>query len=83
MMRGYPTWNVPLHVTLNAFPPQVHKSRGKEEAFALPKQIAQVETTQFSPFALTGSEDGGVNVWNTELRLFQVASLNFKEILSK
>ena len=42
-----------------------------------------METTQFSPFALTGSEDGGVNVWNTELRLFQVASLNFKEILSK
>ena len=83
MLRGYPTWNVPRHVTLSSFPPQLHiSSAKKEDEIELPNPILCVESTQFSPLVLTCSEDGEINVWNTELRLFRAARLNFFDITS-
>ena len=73
MLLGEPCSNVPLKVTLKHFPPSNHTSTtGRYE------DIKYLLTHKQSSYMLTGSEEGSVNIWNTNLRLFQVGITNFK-----
>jgi len=74
MLRGEPSINVPLSVTLRYMPPVVHTNPENEV-----QNINYFEQHPDSHFVLTGSEDGSVNIWNTRFRIFKALSTNFKK----
>eukprot|EP01017_Pseudomicrothorax_dubius_P006493 TRINITY_DN11858_c0_g1_i1.p1 TRINITY_DN11858_c0_g1~~TRINITY_DN11858_c0_g1_i1.p1 ORF type:complete len:268 (-),score=82.21 TRINITY_DN11858_c0_g1_i1:34-837(-) len=74
MLRGLPSPNVPLHVTINSFPAQSHLNARNEPAAIL--HLARDETSNFFS---TISSDGTVNVWNADLALYRVRRVKLTE----
>jgi hypothetical protein len=78
MIKGYPTWNVPLSDTLNSMPPSIHNLNDEECS-----EIAGVKTLVKSGAIMTTSLDGSVNIWDTKVKLHRVAQHNFKAQMFK
>lgn len=81
MLKGFPTWNVPLAKTLNNIPPSVHENGLTDKKLVKHHRIDKVMTLDKSDFVLTCGKDGSVNVWNTNLKLACVGAHNFKSKL--
>lgn len=79
-VKGFPSINVPLHQTINYFPPCRHTSDAdQEENHFVAMPITDVEAPKCSEFLMSASsEDGSVCIWNSRLQLFMVGRLNFK-----
>ena len=69
MVKGFPSWNVPLSRTLNKLPPGVHESEVKITEKKKPETISGVKTVDESSFLLSVASDGSVNVWNSAVTL--------------
>jgi len=77
MVRGFDTWNVPLHRSLNSMPPRTHWSGLRNEAQA--SSVSQHLALPSTDFVLTSNaEDASVNIWATRAGLTRVFGLNFK-----
>ena len=77
MVRGFDSWNVPLHRSLNSMPPKSQWSglRGTTPAPTITGHLALPSTD----FVLTSSaQDASVNIWSTRAGLTRVCGLNFK-----
>jgi hypothetical protein len=68
MLKGFPSWNVPLAHTLNKLPPQVHQN-GLPGQSRAPAKVEAVHAIDLSSFVLTAAKDGSINIWNTKSRL--------------
>ena len=68
MLKGFPTWNVPLAQTLNNLPPEVHQN-ALSQKLTKPTRVDKVMTLDNSDFVMTASNDGSINIWNTKLKL--------------
>lgn len=69
MIEGLPNPNVPLSITINALPYQEHEGG----------TICEIQTTESSPFISTASDNACINIWNTELGLVKLVSINFRK----
>jgi hypothetical protein len=69
MLKGFPTWNVPLSATLNNLPSQVHENANPDiSKLNASEKISVVK--QAENFVLSAcNTDGSVNVWNAKLNL--------------
>jgi len=77
MVRGFESWNVPLHQSLNCMPPRTHWSGLK--SVVPPTPITGHMALPSSDFVLTWSSEGAsVNIWSTRAGLTRVFALNFK-----
>ena len=84
MVKGFPTWNVPLSRTLNSFPPSLHEnqlSNSKKLLIRPADKINFIKQLDGSDFVLAGSRGGSVSVWNSRLRLHCVGGINYKSKL--
>lgn len=71
MLKGFPSWNVPLAHTLNNLPASVHEnSQGRP---AIIESVLGVGS-----MALTAASDGSVNIWNTKSVLQRLGRYDFK-----
>lgn len=71
MLKGFPSWNVPLAHTLNYLPAQVH-----EDGQGKPAPVDSVLAV--GSMALTASKDGSINLWNTRSVLQRLGRNDFK-----
>lgn len=84
LLKGMPTWNVPLYRTLNKLPPSLHKNYLPEKAYENGdvEPIADVDaikTCSESSYVMSCSnKDGSVNVWSTQLGLYLAGGYNFR-----
>lgn len=77
MIRGYDSWNVPLHKSLNCMPP-LAQSTGLAGP-AISQEISSIHSLTSSDFVLTASSsDAAVNIWVTKAGLKRIHTLNFK-----
>lgn len=75
MLRGFDTWNVPLHRSLNSMPPLAQSSGVPHPS----GEITSIQTLPVSDFVMTGCHsDGSINVWATRAGLTRLHTLNFK-----
>lgn len=85
LVKGLPTWNVPLARTLNKMPPSLQKSFVKHKfAKNLPQNraIDCLKTTPTSSLIMTGStSEGSINIYSTELNAALLGGFNFKQQL--
>jgi hypothetical protein len=76
MLRGYDSWNVPLHRSLNSMPPQ---SQSSALETGPSQEITSIQPLPATDFVLTASShDAAVNIWVTKAGLTRVHALNFK-----
>jgi hypothetical protein len=80
MVKGYPSINVPLHKTINLFPPWKHTSDvDQEKNCFVEKEITDLWVPKYSEFLISAnSEDGSAWIWNSQLHLFLAGRINFK-----
>lgn len=80
MVKGYPSINVPLHKTVNLFPPWRHTSDvDQEDNQFVMKEITDLWVPKYSEFLMSAnSEDGSAWIWNSQLQLFLAGRINFK-----
>lgn len=78
MLKGFPSWNVPLAMTLNNLPPSIHQNSLSSKKLVKPEKVDFVKTLGNSDFIMTGAKDGSINIWNTRVKLHCTGSHNFK-----
>jgi WD40 repeat protein len=77
--------NIPLDETLRYISPEIHLSdSGREKGDYVRTNIDHIITSDTTPYMLTGSNDGSVHIWNTEVGLLDLAKdINFKDLPQK
>lgn len=77
MVRGFESWNVPLHRSLNSMPPKSQWSGLRGAPANAP--ITGLHSLPATDFVLTASaQEASVNLWSTRAGLTRVYGLNFK-----
>jgi hypothetical protein len=77
MVRGYESWNVPLHRSLNSMPPKSQWSGLRGAPANAP--ITGLHQLPATDLVLTSSaQEASVNLWATRAGLTRVYGLNFK-----
>ena len=75
LLKGFPSYNVSVSDTLNSLPAQPHSTNNQA------KPVTKV--VQCNNYLLTSDSAGGLNIWNTDLKLQKVLDYDIKRDLSK
>mmetsp|Transcript_19576 Transcript_19576/g.30119 ORF Transcript_19576/g.30119 Transcript_19576/m.30119 type:complete len:189 (+) Transcript_19576:1871-2437(+) len=76
MLKGFPSWNVPLSHSVNAMPPSKHTDPLNPSA-ELGKESMTVKQVSQNAMILS-AVDTSVNLWGTQAGLTKLGAFNFK-----